>query len=181
MAPHCYTPVRAGTVSLLAGCAVLVSLAVAHAGKRWDRAANIGEAANRLVELHRAKGSQGVLKFLDACYKTHTLASEFKAPLEACMAQDYMHARVLVEIYGRLPEEARVRFNAPDAAGIELALNRRFALVMKQYAMSEADTQELMKSIETVGVPIFVKGVMPSSETSPADADAKREPLSGKP
>ncbi len=173
--------VRAGTRLWLAAATASLGLSGAHAGVSWDRVANIGDAAVRLVEMHRERGSQGVVKFLDACYKTHTLSSEFKAGLESCLAQDVMYARVLAEIYGRLPEEARARFNAPDAAGIERALSHRFALVMKQYAISDADAQALMRSIVTHGLPIFVKGVMPSREPAPPGADAKREPRDGKP
>ena len=173
--------VRAATRPWLAAAAAFLGLACAHAGVSWDRVANIGDAADRLVEMHRARGSQGVVKFLDACYKTHTLPSEFKAGLEACIAQDVMYARVLVEIYGRLPEEARVRFNAPDAAGIERALGHRVALVMKQYAISDAEAQALVRTIETHGLPIFVRGVLPPREPAPSGTAAQREPQVGKP
>lgn len=161
--------------AVLAAAAVL-GPAVAHAGRSWDRAANIGDAATRLVEMHRERGSQGVLKFLDACYRTHTLSSAFKAALEACLAQDYMYARVLAQIYARLPEEARTRFNAPDAAGIERAVQYRFSKVMEQYAITGEEGEEIVRSIETHGVPVFVKGVMPPREAASSGPDATREP-----
>ena len=53
--------------------------------------------------LHKREGSPGVLKFLDACYRTQLLASEFSQGLESCMAQDYMHTQVLAMVYSRIP------------------------------------------------------------------------------
>ncbi len=83
---------------------MLASPAHAAPGK-WDHAANIKDAAERLAKLHKREGSTGVLKFLDACYRTHLLASEYTKGLEACMAQDYMHTKVLATIYAKLPPE----------------------------------------------------------------------------
>lgn len=154
---------------------LIVAAAGAHAGRSWDRAANVGEAASRLVEMHRAQGSRGVMKFLDACYKTHTLSSEYKAALEACLAQDYMHTRVLVEIYSRLPEDARTSFDAPETAKIAQALNHRFNLVMQQYAIPETEALELKQSIEAHGLPVFVKGVMPQGENRPGSDDGSKD------
>ncbi len=94
--------------------AVSVMTPAQAAKPEWDMVANIKEAAGHLGKLHRAQGSQGVLKFLDACYRTHTLASKFNRGLEACMAQDYMHSQVLAVMYARLPEEARAKSKMPS-------------------------------------------------------------------
>ena len=66
--------------------ALLLALTVASsataAKEAWDHVANIKDAATRLALLHRREGSPGVLKFLDACYRTQLLASEFSQGLE---------------------------------------------------------------------------------------------------
>lgn len=144
-----------------AALVLLVAATATQANPVWDHAANITDAANRLVAMHRAQGTPGVIKFLDACYKTHSLASTFSAPLEACMTQDYVHSRVLAEIYTRLPEEARTRFNAPSAERITTSMNARFASIISQYAMSAEDADTLRQSIETHGLPIFLKSALP--------------------
>ena len=88
--------------------AALLGASPVHAAKGdWDHTANIKDAAGRLAALHKREGSPGVLKFLDACYRTHLLASDFTKGLEACMAQDYMHTRVLATIYAKLPVDQR--------------------------------------------------------------------------
>ncbi len=151
--------------------ALLLALVPASALSKpaWDQEANIKDAAKRLALLHRGEGSQGVVKFLDACYKTHTIASEFSAGLEACMTQDYIHSRVLAEIYAKLPEEARAKLHAPSAEFIARTMNARFAAIRAQYKMSDADADTLKKSIDKVGLPIFIKSAFPPKK----DVDGK--------
>mgnify|MGYP007034350748 FL=1 len=136
----------------------------------WDQTANIKEAANHLAQLHRAQGSQGVIKFLDACYRTHTLASEFNRGLEACMAQDYMHSKVLAEIYGRLPEDARGNRNVPTPELISKTMVARFAAIFSQYKFTKAQTDGFKASVDKLGFPIFLKAVFPRD---PAGAEDK--------
>ncbi len=66
--------------------ALLVALSVASpaatAKEDWNHVANIKDAATRLAILHKREGSPGVLKFLDACYRTQLLASKFSQGLE---------------------------------------------------------------------------------------------------
>ena len=100
-------------LSTLAFAVCLAVPADAAPGK-WDHTANIKDAATRLAKLHRREGSSGVLTFLDACYRTHLLASSYTAGLEACMAQDYMHTQILAQIYARLPAEDRAKSGAPS-------------------------------------------------------------------
>jgi hypothetical protein len=141
----------------------------------WDHEANIKDAAERLVILHRRQGSTGVLKFLDACYRTHTIASDYTKGLEACMAQDYIHTKALMMVYGRLPADKMQKMGAPTAQSIAADLNARFVKFFMQYKVTVADADDFKKIVEKVGVPVFLKGVFPkikglddSSTTSPA-------------
>ncbi len=150
---------------------ILLPTAALAASPTWDRAANIQDAAKRLGALHRREGSQGVLKFLDACYRTHTLASQFNRGLEACMAQDYMHSQVLAVIYARVPQEARAKLNAPSPELIAQSMSARFAAVFSQYNLTSGQTGEFKKSVDTHGIPIFLKAVFPKG--APTEAEKK--------
>ncbi|MGL4395256.1 MAG: hypothetical protein ACRCS9_01835 [Hyphomicrobium sp.] len=152
-------------VAVLGGIIALTSFAPAANALTtdWDRKANISEAAQRLSKLHRAKGSKAVLNFLDACYRTHMLASTFNAGLEGCMAQDYMHSQVLALIYARVPEETRKKLRAPSPQIIAASMSSRFAKAFAQYKFNEADATELKGLVDKHGFPIFLKAVFPKA------------------
>jgi hypothetical protein len=157
----------------LALCAAALVAPPAAAAIDWDRPANIKDAATRLVALHRRQGTVGVLKFLDACYRTHMLASEFNAGLEACLAQDYMHSNVLASIYARVPPEARKKNNNPSAQDIAKSLGERFVVAFAQYKMKAEDLTVFRALVDKHGLPIFLKGVFPNGK-KPNDADATK-------
>ncbi len=92
----------------------------------WNQVENVKSAAKRLGEMQRRQGSESVLKFLEACYKTHMLAEEFTEGLEGCMAQDYMHTQVLATVYSRLPPETIKKMGAPTPAQWEKWLKQHF-------------------------------------------------------
>ena len=147
---------------------IVVSIAIAgsavHAASgTWDRAANIKDAAKRLGALHRREGSPGVLKFLDACYRTHMLASDFSKGLEACMAQDFMHSQVLATIYSKVPDDQRARLHAPSPELIARGMQQRFAAAFAQYRIATADVDVFKVLVEKQGMPVFLKAVFPNS------------------
>jgi hypothetical protein len=155
--------------------ATLVSMPQASAAREaWDHAANIKDAAKRLAELHRREGSQGVLKFLDACYRTQTLASDYSAGLESCMAQDYMHSQVLAQIYARIPQADRVRMGTPAPEDIARGMGQRFVATFKQYKMSVKDAEDFKKRVDANGMPIFLKSVFPPKK--PGEPESAAEP-----
>lgn len=163
----------------------LAALAVAAFGASagaapgsWDHEANIREAVERLVLLHRKQGSNGVLKFLDACYRTHLLAGTFTQGLESCMAQDYAHSKVLVAIYAKIPRDKLKKVGAPTPAGIAGSMNQRFIKAFTQYNVTVADAEDLKRMFETVGVPIFIKGVFPNEKR--LQEQGKAPPTAGK-
>lgn len=131
------------------------------AKETWDHVANIKDAATRLAILHKREGSPGVLKFLDACYRTQLLASEFSQGLESCMAQDYMHTQILAMIYARIPDEDRKRLGTPSPQAIANSMGQRFVAAFSQYKMSVKDAEAFKKLVDKNGMPVFVKAVFP--------------------
>ena len=139
----------------------------------WDRAANIKDAAERLGVLHQREGSQGVIKFIDACYRTHLLASEYNQALEACLAADYMHSRVLAEIYARVPLEERVKNKAPSPELITSTMAARFGRAFEQYKVPPSEADVFKKLVDTHGFPVFVKAVFPKAQAAPDGEPSK--------
>jgi len=127
----------------------------------WNRPAAIKDAASRLVKLHRREGSQGVLKFLDACYRTHMLATDYSKGLEGCLAQDYMHSKVLAMVYARVPEHDRDKSGAPTAEQIATSMSQRYSAAFAHYKLTLKDAERLRSLIETHGFPLFAEGVFP--------------------
>jgi hypothetical protein len=140
----------------------------AHAAKpSWDQKANIAEAATRLAQLHLRQGSQGVVKFLDACYRTHTIAERFTQGLEACLTQDYIHSQALAIIYARMPEAERTKQGMPSAEIITRMVAERMATVFQRYKIASPEADAFRKSIDLHGFPVFLKAVFPSASDAP--------------
>lgn len=149
--------------------AVLTIAAPAHGAKpAWDQVKNVKESAERLGVLHRKSGANGVLKFLDACYRTHTLSSKYTSAVEGCVAQDVMYSRVLSAVYSRVPLEVRVERALPTAEQIGAALQARVSVVVRQYALLPADMDMLQKLIDDHAMPIVLKVAFPNAEAVPS-------------
>ncbi len=148
----------------------LATMPHASAAKEtWDHVANIKDSAKRLGQLHQREGSQGVLKFLDACYRTQMLASEYTAGLESCLAQDYMHSQVLAQIYARIPQEQRVRMGTPAPEDIARSMGARFVAAFTAYKISPKQAEAFKRMVDKEGMPIFLKSVFPPKP--PGDQD----------
>jgi hypothetical protein len=142
------------------------------ARETWDHVANIKDAARRLGQLHQREGSAGVLKFLDACYRTQMLASEFSQGLESCMAQDYMHSQVLAQIYARIPQADRVRMGTPAPEDIARGMGARFIAAFREYKISTKEAEAFKKMVDKDGMPIFLKAVFPAKKAGDSGNDA---------
>lgn len=129
----------------------------------WDRAANIKEAAERIGMIQRTRGAEGAIKHIDACYRTHGLASAYSAAFEGCIAQDYMETKLLTRIYGRLPPERLRTMGAPTADQLAQAMGRRVVAAFKQYKVSAADATAFQSEVDKVGMPVFLKTVFPNA------------------
>jgi hypothetical protein len=138
------------------------------AKETWDHVANVKDAAKRLADLHKREGSAGVLKFLDACYRTQMLSSKYTQGLESCMAQDYMHSQVLARIYARIPQAERVRMGVPAPEDIANGMGQRFVAAFKQYNISTKEAEAFRKLVDKNGMPIFIKSAFPPRK--PGDA-----------
>lgn len=166
------------------GLAVAIGLSgapVLAAQPDWDRASNIKDAAERLATLHRTQGTTGVVKFLAACYRTHTLSSTFSQGLESCMAQDFMHTQVLAMIYSKVPVEDRVKHKAPSPEAIAGAMNERFEQARAQYHLTGAELDEFKQMIEKAGMPVFLKAVFDKGADGGKDKGAAKPKIEKSP
>lgn len=149
-------------------CALLVA-GIAGAARAelkfgWDRAANIREAAHRLVGIQNERGALGTFKFIAACYQTHMIAEHYSQPLEACIAQDYILTQTMVLIYQRLPPDKRQEMGAAEPKQMAQALARRVGTALTHYKMTEADGETLRKLVEKEGFPVFFKERFPKAK-----------------
>ncbi|MEQ1718245.1 MAG: hypothetical protein ABL907_20070 [Hyphomicrobium sp.] len=149
--------------ALLVLCLPAPAVEAAKPKPEWNQTANIKDAANRLAKLQRAEGSEAVLKFLEACYKTHTLASKYTQGLEGCMAQDYMLSQVLATIYTKVPPEALAKMRAPSPDLIARSMRGRFQAIFAQYQITQPEADAFKTAVERVGFPIFIKAIFPKA------------------
>jgi hypothetical protein len=164
-----------GLARIIAAVFAVMAVAMPHASaakETWDHVANVKDAAKRLGDLHRREGSAGVLKFLDACYRTQMLASEYSPGLESCLAQDYMHSQVLAQIYARIPQEERVRMGTPAPEDIARGMGARFVAAFTQYKISVKEAEAFKKMVDKNGMPIFLKAVFPPKKPGEGDQNA---------
>jgi hypothetical protein len=139
------------------------TLSAAQFKPDWDQAASIRGAAERIAKLHRARGPDGVYKFIDACYKTHSLAETYREPFESCIVQDYLETKMLIEMYVRMRPQAVKRLNLPPPQILANAMGRRIVAALTQYKMNAAYGEQLKKLVDKHGVPVFFKIVFPAA------------------
>lgn len=111
--------------------------------------------------MHKQQGSQGVMKFLEACYRTQLLFTEYSKGLESCMAQDYMHSQVLARVYSALPQDELKRMGAPTAQSISDSMGKRLVAAFSQYKVPAKDAEDFRKLVDKHGTPVFLKAVFP--------------------
>ena len=135
----------------------------------WDQVANIKDAAQRLGAIHRTRGAAGAYKFVEDCYKTHTLARKYSQGMEACIAQDYLQTRVLASVYSRMTPQALTQMGMPSRQALAQAMGRRISGAFAQYNVTVAQAEAFKKLVDRHGFPVFVSIVFPNSD-APADA-----------
>jgi hypothetical protein len=175
-------PIVAVLSACRAGLLVLCLLAVAAGNEalaqgavppkgRWDQVANIKEAAVRLAELQQARGVTGPFQFISACYKTHTLASDYSRALEGCLIQDIIHSSVTALVYSRLSPQQRAETRVPEPDVLTKSMASRVLASLGQYKRTEADAQALIALVNTHGMPAYSKARFPAGEPSPKAAE----------
>lgn len=144
-------------------CGALQPAPALAAKPGWNQVTNVKDAAKRLGALQRAQGSEAVLKFLEACYKTHMLSETYSQGLEACMAQDYMVSQMLAVIYAKVPKEQLAKMKAPAAEVIAASMRGRFQAIFQQYKFSQEQADALKKAVDQHAMPVYVKIMFPKS------------------
>lgn len=135
----------------------------------WDQAANIRDAAERLGNLQKTRGATGAFAFIEACYRTHGLASDYSQAFEACIAQDYLETKVLATVYSRLPPEALEKLKAPSPQALADSMGRRIVAAFSQYKVSVAYAEDFKKLVDVHGFPVFMKTIFPDANIPNAE------------
>lgn len=129
----------------------------------WDQAASIRGAAERLGKLHRARGAQAAYELIDNCYKTHSLASNYGEGFEACIAQDYLETRTLIQVYSRMPPDALVQLGVPSPEMLAESMGKRISMAFGQYGKSQAYADNVKRLVDEHGLPVFFAIVFPEA------------------
>ena len=145
----------------------------------WNQIENIKEAAARIGKLHRVRGAQKAIGFIDACYRTHRLASKYSRAYEACIAQDFILAHSLAALYESIPAKERARRRVPDAANIKKVMGDRVAAAFRHYDVPPASAVSFRELVEVHGVPVYLAIVYPNA-TFEAAPKGKRKPKTKK-
>jgi hypothetical protein len=163
-------------VAIAAAGTAAVRAETAEPGKAtWDQPANIRDAAERIAKIQRAKGAQAAIQHIDACYRTHSLASAYSAPFEGCIAQDYLQTKMLTQIYARLPADQLQKLKAPTPDAMAQAMGRRVVAAFSQYNVSVASADEFKVLVDKHGLPVFLKIVFPKTADDAAQGKSKTE------
>lgn len=146
------------------------SLAAAH-DPGWDQVENIKEAATRLAQMQRTQGATKTFGFIDACYRTHSLSSEYTKAFEACIAQDYMETQILTMIYSRTPPDVLKRQGAPTPKMLVETMSRRVGAAFGQYKVPKEKIVAFQRNVDEHGFPLFFKTLFPGAKLPPRPAD----------
>jgi hypothetical protein len=138
------------------------SAALATAGKPdWDQVDNIKDAATRLAQMQRTQGATRAFAFIEACYKTHSLSSNYTKAFEACIAQDYLETQILALIYSRMPPETLKKLGAPSPEVLAQTMGKRIAAAFATYEVPIARVKAFKKLVDEHGFPVFFKALFP--------------------
>jgi hypothetical protein len=152
-----------GWLRLIAALVFVTLGGVAAPAKTWDHIANIKASAVHLAQLQGSKGALGAFEFIAACYKTHELASDYGAPLEACLVQDYILSRVTAAVYAKLPTADRERMGVPAPNVLISSMLGRIGGAMSKYKLKQADAEKLIVDIDRHGMPEFTRLRFPTA------------------
>jgi hypothetical protein len=137
---------------------------VAAQDPKWDQVENIKEAATRLAQMQRTQGATKAFTFIDACYRTHSLSSEYTKAFEACIAQDYLETQVLALIYSRMSPEALKRAGAPTPQMLAESMSRRVGAAFGKYKITREQVATFKKNIDEHGFPLFFQSLFPDAK-----------------
>jgi len=153
------------------------SYAAAHSPD-WDQVENIKEAAQRLALIQRREGATKAFSFIDACYRTHSLSSNYTRAFEACIAQDYMETQVLALVYSRMSPAELGRVGAPTPQMLADSMQRRVGAAFAQYKVPPERISEFKKNVDEHGFPLFFQELFPDAKFPPSGARPAPSPAS---
>jgi hypothetical protein len=170
--------VRSLVLSLLLVVTSGTSAGAAESPK-WDQVANIRDAAERLGRLHRARGAKAAYEFIDACYRTHSLAEAYGQAFESCIAQDFLETTVLAQLYTRMPPDTLRKLGAPTPQVLTQAMGRRVGAAFAQYNIPAEYGQDLKKLVDEHGLPVFIGIVFPQvvNDLKQGPSKSKKQPV----
>jgi len=156
---------RLAAAALALGLSAFFVTPISAAGKPdWDQVANIKDAAVRIAEMQRTQGATRAFAFIDDCYKTHSLSSEYTKAFEACIAQDYLETQILALVYSRLPPETLDRLGAPKPQQLAQSMGQRVTAAFATYKVPVVRVEAFKKIVDEHGFPIFFKALFPGVE-----------------
>lgn len=141
----------------------------------WDQAASIRGAAERLGRVHRARGATAAYELIENCYKTHSLASTYGEGFEACIAQDYLETRTLIQVYSRMPPEALQKAGVPSPQQLAESMGTRISTAFTHYRKSQAYADEVKRLVDQHGLPVFLSIVFPEAAQAIENKKAKEK------
>ena len=137
---------------------------VAAQDPKWDQVENIKEAATRLAQMQRTQGATKAFTFIDACYRTHSLSSDYTKAFEACIAQDYLETQILALIYSRMSPEALKRTGAPSPQMLAESMSRRVGAAFGKYKITPEQVATFKKNVDEHGFPLFFQALFPDAK-----------------
>jgi hypothetical protein len=156
---------RAGVAAAAALIACCLAPAAAAPGKPdWDQSANIKDAAQRIAEIQRTQGATKAFNYIEDCYKTHSLSSEYTKAFEGCIAQDYLETQILALVYSRLPPETLKKMGAPEPRLLAQSMGQRITAAFANYKVPVARVEKFKKIVDEDGFPVFFKVLFPGTE-----------------
>ena len=111
--------------------------------------------------MQRTQGATRAFAFIDACYKTHSLSSNYTKAFEACIAQDYLETQILALIYSRMPPETLKKMGAPSPELLAKTMGQRIAAAFATYNMPVKRVKAFKKLVDEHGFPVFFKALFP--------------------
>jgi hypothetical protein len=147
----------------------------------WSQQDNVVEAAKHIAVIQRKQGAQKAVDFIDACYRTHSLASAYTRAFEACIARDYILSQALAGLYAQIPPEELARRKMPSPASLTRAMGQRVAAAFKQYEISPSAAESFRVLVEKQGFPVFMAIAFPPVKEGDGDKAGKGRTEGGKP
>ncbi len=137
---------------------------VAAQDPKWDQVENIKEAATRLAQMQRTQGATKAYVFIDACYRTHSLSTDYTKAFEACIAQDYLETQILALIYSRMSPDALKRMGAPTPDKLAESMGRRVGAAFAKYRIPSEQIAAFKRNVDEHGFPLFFQSLFPDAK-----------------